>query len=230
MDSKFQNLKKCSSKILCYVLRTINAKKWRSMKQLKLFQLPREVIFGGSTLEGKRKSKRPLSTKNAIHSVLRGDVRQCGSFRSYPRRITKMINRFAKRFDVQIYEFSINSNHIHLLFKLSLRENFGRFMRALAGALSLEFGVKWYHRPYSRIVDWGKAFLRAKNYVIKNQMESNGEITYVRKTKAQRKREHLKTWKSDFSPIGQKLVNKRNCMIASNFARARLTEPKFICG
>jgi REP element-mobilizing transposase RayT len=151
------------------------------MKQLTLFHLPREVIFGGELLVGKRKTKRPLSTKHAIKTVIRGDVTQCGTFRAYPRRITKMINHYAKKFDIRVYEFSINSNHLHLLIKISQLKDFGRFMRALCGAMALEFNVKWYHRPWTRIVGWGRAFKIARDYVIKNQKESAGEIRYGRK-------------------------------------------------
>jgi hypothetical protein len=89
------------------------------MKQLTLFHLPKEVIFGGELLVGKRKTKRPLSTRHAIKTVIRGDVTQCGTFRAYPRRITKMVNHYAKKFNIRIYEFSINSNHLHLLIKIS---------------------------------------------------------------------------------------------------------------
>jgi putative transposase len=153
------------------------------MKQLKLFHIPQEVIFGGSLLEGKQKSRRPLSTKCAIKTEIRGDVTQCGTFRAYPRRITAMINRYAKKFNVRVYEFSFNSNHLHLLIKIRQIKDFARFMRVLCGAMALEFNVKWYHRPYTRLIKWGRDFKIAHNYVIKNQLESAGLIPYFRKLK-----------------------------------------------
>jgi REP element-mobilizing transposase RayT len=92
--------------------------------------------FGGELLIGKRKSKRPLSTKNPIHLVLRADLK--GVFNPTNRSLQKLIQSTAQEFQIKIYDFAINWNHIHLVIKLKQREDYTKFIRALTSKLSLK--------------------------------------------------------------------------------------------
>jgi REP element-mobilizing transposase RayT len=110
----------------------------------------------------------------------------------------------AKQYGIKIYKFANVGNHIHLLIKLSNRFTFAPFMRALAGIIAMKVtGARklatlrnirspkdddsvakfWDFRPWSRIVEWGKAFKHAKSYVIQNEKEASGEILYKPRTR-----------------------------------------------
>lgn len=90
-------------------------------------------------LAGKRKSVRPLSSKDSIHFVLRSNwARGKDSFLA-PRNckiINNIITRFAKKFGVRIYERSINGNHIHLLLKITNRPLYRAFIKAVSGKIA----------------------------------------------------------------------------------------------
>ncbi len=96
-------------------------------------------FFGGELLAGKRRARRPNATKNAIHLVLRSEW-ACGSRSFLQKRnqsvIDSIIQKFAKKFKVRIYQRAINSNHIHLLLKISNRELYRAFVKAIAGMIA----------------------------------------------------------------------------------------------
>lgn len=96
-------------------------------------------FFGGALLNGKRKSLRPLSSKDAIHFVLRSEY-AVGSDSFLARRhqphVTRILNNFAKKFGVRIYQKSINSNHIHLLVRITSRKLYRAFIKAVAGKIA----------------------------------------------------------------------------------------------
>ena len=47
-----------------------------------------------------------------------------------------ILNRFAKKFGVRIYQKSINSNHIHLLVRITSRKLYRAFIKAVAGKIA----------------------------------------------------------------------------------------------
>ena len=161
------------------------------MKQLSLHpSLKHCPEFGGDLLKGVRKSTRPISIKNSMHTTLRAN--EVGSSFLLPRNIRlirQAISSLSNLYGVRVYESSINSNHLHLLTKTRTREGYRSFLRTLSGTLAMQLtgakkGAKlirkfWAHRPWSRIVQWWRAFKIALNYVIRNQMESTGQIAYV---------------------------------------------------
>jgi REP element-mobilizing transposase RayT len=157
--------------------------------------------FGGELLIGKRKSKRPLSTKNPIHLVLRADLK--GVFNPTNRSLQKLIQSTAQEFQIKTYDFAINWSHIHLVIKLKDREDYTKFIRVLTSRLSMkvnrvmkdklekenstsrqiEIPKLFTLRPFTRILSWGKDFKNALDYQILNQMEARG---LVRRNKNQR--------------------------------------------
>ncbi len=145
--------------------------------------------FGGELLIGKRKVARPISTKHAMHTTLRSETHRSFLLPKNAAVIRNCLVLNAKKFGIQIYEYSINSNHIHLLTRARSRHGFKAFLKALSGMIAMKLsGSKkgrslksrfWALRPWSRIVVWGRAFINAKNYVIRNQLESTGIIRYT---------------------------------------------------
>lgn len=147
------------------------------MKQLKLFKESYKREFGGELSKGKRKSKRPLNTKQPLHLVLRADT-QKPIFLTPQKTIKTTIQRFAAKFNIKIYEKSVNATHLHLLIKFTDRESYMRFVRAVSGRLAQELKFCWLHRPFTRIVTWGSDLKRVTLYIIRNQKEAWGIISY----------------------------------------------------
>jgi hypothetical protein len=100
--------------------------------------------FGGELGVGKRKERRPISTKKAMHTVLRSYYR---GLRKFKRPLAILLEAQSKKWAVTLYKYSINSNHIH--------------------------------PPFSRIIEWGRAYKGALNYILKNQLEAAGVISYT---------------------------------------------------
>ena len=161
------------------------------MKQLTLHPgLRNSPEFGGDLLKGVRKLARPISTKLSMHTTMRASgVGSSFLLTKNARVIRQAIGTLSKRHGVRVYESSVNSNHLHLLTRSRTREGYRSFLRALSGIIAMRLsGAKkgaalikkfWASRPWSRIVSWGRAFKIACEYVIRNQMESTGQIAYV---------------------------------------------------
>ena len=110
----------------------------RKGQQLSFIK-PQLKFFGGILLNGRRKSTRPLSSKDSIHFVLRSSwAMGSDSFLASRNRrsIDLLITRFAKKFGVKIYQRAIQTNHIHLLLKITNRALYKAFIRALSGKIA----------------------------------------------------------------------------------------------
>lgn len=155
-----------------------------------VFKINKE--FGGC-LHGKGHAKlaRPLSTKQAMHVVLRSSLAKGDwSLRSVKnmKMVEQTLRKLASKYGIRIYRFANVGNHIHLLIKLSNRFTFAPFIRALSGMIAMRVtGAKklsaltdkfWDFRPWSRIVEWGKAFRAARTYVFQNELEADGVIPH----------------------------------------------------
>ena len=170
-----------------------NKQKQRKAQQLLLdqsFKIRKD--FGGSLLKKSHaKSARPLSTKEAMHIVLRSSVAR-GPLsmlkKETARKIAKALQAQAKQFHVKIYEFANVGNHLHLLVKASHRDLFKSFLRAISGLIArIVLGAErgqaknlkfWDQRPFTRIVAWKKDFVGVKKYVIQNFNEAMGFTPY----------------------------------------------------
>ena len=60
------------------------------------------------------------------------------SFRAPRNRkaVQQIINRFAKKFGIRIYRQAINSNHIHLLLRITNRVLYRAFIKAISGKIA----------------------------------------------------------------------------------------------
>ncbi len=111
----------------------------KKQNQLSLFQSKPKKFFGGALLHGRRKSLRPLTSKDAIHFVLRSSFATGKDSFLHTRNrkvIDAILTKFAKKFAVRIYQRSINSNHIHLLLKITNRVLYRAFIKAISGKIA----------------------------------------------------------------------------------------------
>ena len=148
--------------------------------------------FGGSLLKkSNAKTARPISTKEAMHIVLRSSMAH-GKYsmlnQNRAKKIRQCIDTQAKRFHVKIYEFANVGNHLHMLVRATQRGLFKGFLRAISGliariTLNVQRGqakkIKfWDQRPFTRIVSWKRDFDSVKKYVIQNFNEAMGFVSY----------------------------------------------------
>lgn len=157
--------------------------KLRKPKQLELFKENVTNKFGGELLRGKRKSRRPLSTRRPIHLVFRGDFllraqSRESSLRKHQNHVRHTLDKFAIRFSVRIYGRAVNSNHLHLQIKILRRDDFNNFVRAVAGVIARATKIKWTLRPFTRIGHWGRDFAIVGDSVLQNRLEACGAIAY----------------------------------------------------
>lgn len=151
-------------------------------KQLSLLK-PLSKEFGGSLLIGKRKSKRPLSTKSPIHLVLKSKKAKGRlAFVNHRSHLEKCISIISKRYGVIIYEKALNFNHIHMVLRLKSIDSYHAWIRILTAEIVKILSERtrsdlkefFTHRPYTKIISWGRQFKAAINYQILNQMEVVG--------------------------------------------------------
>jgi len=154
--------------------------------QLKLSsEFDSNSSFGGELALGKRKSRRPVSTKRAMHTVLRSNY---SGLRKFRRPLASLLEKEIGRWGMKLYKASINSNHIHLCTKAAHPDDYKNFLRTFSAlsarlvtgarkgrALAKKF---WAVSPFSRIVAWGRAMDTVLNYIGKNQLEAAGQIAY----------------------------------------------------
>lgn len=110
----------------------------RKNQQLNLFKKDLR-FFGGSLLHGKRRSTRPLNSKDPIHIVLRSSWAY-GSNSFLLLKNKKQIERFilqtSMRYQIKVYREAIVSNHLHLIIKISNRKNYQTFIRVLSSQIA----------------------------------------------------------------------------------------------
>ncbi len=110
----------------------------KKLKQSSFLKL-QPKFFGGALLAGKRKSVRPLSSKDSIHFVLRSPWaagRDSFLAKRNKKAIDSIIKKFAKKFGIKIYEQALNTNHIHLLLMITNRYLYRGFIKAVAGMIA----------------------------------------------------------------------------------------------
>lgn len=200
-------------------------KKTKQFSFLKTEPIPKR-FFGGALLHGRRKTLRPLSRKDSVHFVLRSEwAMGPDSFlakRNYAS-IEHIIKRFAKKFGVRIYQQSINSNHLHLLIRITNRTLYRAFIKAISGQIashvmgqqsfklyaesrqqtkagdgrnSLNEALEsfWQFRPFSRLVHWGRDFKICTSYLKQNILEAFGFVKY------KPRKNHYSAWIKQAAP------------------------------
>ena len=162
----------------------------RRVQNLLDEQFKIRVEHGGELGVGVRKSRRPLATRKPMFVTFKSSAAGGKtSFHRYQGFIHKTIAALAARFGVKVYKYSINSNHLHMLLKGDTRIGLQNFFRTLPALIARKItsatkgnplGKRFWDRlVHSRIVEGGKAFLFAIQYVIRNQRETSGEIPFT---------------------------------------------------
>ena len=155
---------------------------------------------GGEHSVGRRKVRRPVVTKRAMHLTMRSTKAVGNWSLLHPRHrgfVSSLVATLSKKYDVKIYQFSNNGNHLHLLVKAKTRKGFQSFLRLLSGRLALRItGAKkgkslasrfWDLPAFTRIVEWGKDFKTVTAYVIQNINEALGLVPYKPRMRAKPK-------------------------------------------
>ena len=161
------------------------------MQQCKLPFVRKNLDHGGDISVGTRKTARPVTLKRPMFFTFKSSLAKDG--RSFHRKenrrfILEKIQREARQSNVQLLEFSINTNHLHMLLKAMTRGGLKRFLRVVAGSIA-SFIMRskkssptkekfWDHLPHSIIINGLKHYENTINYIIRNVLESEGQIPY----------------------------------------------------
>ena len=157
-----------------------------------------KLCFGGQLLGENTNPKvaRSISTKQAMHIVLRSNVAKGPlSLKKKTKAIHHILNKQAKNSHIKIYEKAVVGNHIHLLIYLIPKNYYfakqclTKFLRSISGLIAREVagaqrgqakGLKfWAYRPFTRVVvGFKKGFEIVRRYVFQNQLEADGAIDY----------------------------------------------------
>ena len=126
-------------------------------------------------------------TKQAVHLVLRARLPVL-RLRKNKTLISHLLCETAEKFQVKVYNNSLNSNHIHLLVKAPTQKSLHDFLRVLTGQIAQRItgavrGKKnkvgfWLRPAWKRIVHWGRDFFNLHRYIYQNQLETLGLILY----------------------------------------------------
>ena len=165
--------------------------------QFTLPGLTLKKTHGGEFSVGKRKTARPIATRKAMHLTLRSSqAKGKNSLHTKKKEIEKVVSGFANLFEVRLYSFSNNGNHLHFLLQARTRGGFKRFLMAVTGRIAQVMtkarrgvalpGRYWDLPPFTRIVAWGKDFIATWRYVKLNQIEAAGVIPYQPRVKSPR--------------------------------------------
>ncbi len=158
-------------------------------EQLSLFK--RKIIrqFGGALLKGNAKIARPLSTKEAVHLVLKSAqaIGTKSMLHTYNvSKIDEIIRTHSRLCRIRIYHLVNVGNHLHLVIKLDDRKEFSKFIRVITGliarhvlksqrgaageskAAGYEKNQFWVARPFTRLIAWGRDYEHITRYMKKN--------------------------------------------------------------
>ena len=138
---------------------------------------------GGELRKGHRKLYRPFDPKRPLHLTLRsGRARGDWSLldQKNERRVRHLIYRFAEKNRVKIYKYANSGNHLHLLVQSKRHQDFKNFLKTISGMIARAItgarkgkptGRFWDSLAWTRIVNWGRDFRNALDYVLMNEME-----------------------------------------------------------
>ncbi len=148
------------------------------MKQYS-FLPPPTIHHGGEYALGKRKTRRALATKRPLHLVLKAKKNLQGN----RPLVEKILRHYGATFGHKFYGLVVNHDHAHLVIKISSRENYKAFIRAITGILAKKLGAGlWKLLPFSRIVGWRRDFRGVMAYLQENYAEALGLLPMQIKT------------------------------------------------
>jgi REP element-mobilizing transposase RayT len=136
--------------------------------------------FGGEHLKFKRKSQRPLDFKKTTHLVLRLKPLLPSLFNPRDKNLRNGFCKIANKYKIKVYQLVFNHTHLHAAILIPDRKAYTDFIRELTSKFvayfsrttKVRFKQIFLNRPFTRIVEWGKAFQKLKKYMLKNEKES----------------------------------------------------------
>ena len=147
------------------------------MKQISLIPKKEKDFYGGSLSQKRRKTQRPLSRKKSIHLVLKCHRRL--SLYANKKLLQTLIRKYGKKFGLSIYGLSVQYDHIHAVIRIPHREGYVKFTRSLTGQIDKKLGKGIFKfLPFTRVVEWGRAYRKVQAYLQKNEDEIYGRRPY----------------------------------------------------
>ncbi len=170
-----------------------------SAKQTSFFTKKILKTFGGSVLTSNPKTKRTLSTKSAIHLVLKSKMATGPNSmlqKQNAKKIEYLIRYQAKLFGIKIYHLVNVGNHLHIVILITKRHLYPKFIRAITGLIARHVMKRqrgpenaamtpkkkiqfWIARPFTRIIAWGKDYDYVEKYMKKNIDQANRRNYFV---------------------------------------------------
>lgn len=132
----------------------------KKAKQIQLFKTDLR-FFGGRLLHGKRRSARPLSSKESIHVVMRSSwAKGTNSFLHTRNKneILRLIKIISKQYFIKIYQTALVGNHLHLVINISHRRNYKTFARVLSSRIASHVMRQQSFKVFKRSLqnqEWG---------------------------------------------------------------------------
>jgi REP element-mobilizing transposase RayT len=170
----------------------------RKQNYLPSFSQLGEKEFGGSQRlnRANARAQRPISVKRPMHLVMRSTLAS-GEFSflraKRARRIEALVHKLGKEKGVKVYRFANSGNHLHFIVLPRSREAYKAYIKAITGIIArLTLGAErgsakkirfWDAKPYTRILEWGRDFKTACQYVLQNTLEALGFIPYQMRKK-----------------------------------------------
>lgn len=149
------------------------------------FLKPHSLEHGSFLCQGRRKCARPLDPRRPLHLVMRAtQARGPWSMltRSNRGRIEDALTRLKRKYGIRVDRFANVGNHLHLVVRFKRREDFRSFLREFSGRISQLItrarkgsGLNarfWDELAYTRVLEWGRDYQRAKAYVVRNVLEA----------------------------------------------------------
>lgn len=134
-----------------------------------------------------RSRPRPLSAHASVHLTLRSSLAKgAWSFRlpHHAAGIQRLTAKFAHKHGIRLHSMANVGNHLHLHLQLGRKQSYTPFIRALTAAIAMAVTRRsrwqknqskfWDQRPFTRLVQGAKAFLRVQDYVEINNLEGHG--------------------------------------------------------
>lgn len=144
----------------------------------------RRLTHGGVKSKGKRKLRRPLSTKKWMHLILKSD-RAAGKYSMLSQRnsrwIDQLIRAKAKKFGVELKDFVNMGNHIHFQLRVVSRESFQNFLRSITNLIAryvtgarrgVRFGRFWQGLAFTRVITSFIELTQLDYYFTANKVEA----------------------------------------------------------
>jgi hypothetical protein len=152
----------------------------KNQKKLYDITIFMKSYFGGEHLKHKRKSQRPLDFKKSTHLVLRLKPLLPSLMNPRDKNLRKGFCKIADKYNIKVYQLIFNHTHLHAAILIPDRQAYVAFIKELTSKVvayfsritNIQFKKIFLNRPFTRIVEWGKAFRKLINYLMKNEKES----------------------------------------------------------